>query len=67
METNDLKELYNKMLTDYKNELKGESPNKFVNNIISALSISVKELVDSYRLSDVKKVFSNNIGGWWKC
>ncbi len=50
------------MLTDFKNELKNESPNKFVNYLISAVSISVKELVDSYRLSDVKKVLLYNIG-----
>ena len=50
------------MLSDFKSELTGESPNKVINNIFDALSSSVKELIDSYKHSEMKKVILFNSG-----
>ena len=62
LDTNDLKELYTNMLYDFKTELSADSPNKFVNDIIDDLSTSVKELVESYKLNEIKKVELYKIG-----
>ncbi len=58
LETSDLKEIYNKMLSDFKNELTGESPNKVISDIFDALSSSVKEFKHSHNHSEMNKVNS---------